>query len=269
MSENRPQRRGVESLPIALQPVRSQPAQRQSSYDEQLEDDRLYETRLPSSARRYRTTDHAQPTAVVRRGEQQLRRPNQYDNVNVYVRRKSAPAARPPAIQPPRPIRQPEKDETETEPLHRTRLHWLVYVGIGMMLVVLIWLLIVAVLNWWHGYQDDLHYGRPRTFQTDAIVGHNDATTPSHFIALNLNRHVEVIEFPGGDATHARVYLGPTLIGENSDLDVVTVSFKDVNGDGTPDMILVIENAAGTTKYVYLNDNGAFRPLKPGEHVSA
>src|SRR2546425_1583080 len=43
------------------------------------------------------------------------------------------------------------------------------------------------------------HYGRPRTFQTDAVVGHNDsAASPSHFIAINLNRHVEVIECPGG-----------------------------------------------------------------------
>lgn len=273
MSENRPPRRGVESLPITFTAVHPQSSQGQTVYDELLEDDRLYPTRPPSSARRYRTTDHAQPTAVVPRGEQSLRRLNQYDTVNVYVRRRSLPAAQQqPATPSPRPIRrrepEPQEHETETEPLHRSRkrfgVHWAVYLGIGMLAMVLLWILGVSLLNWWYGYQDDLRYGRPRTFQCDARVGHNDTVMPSHFIALNLNRHVEVIEFPGGDATHARVYLGPTLIGQDSEQDIVTLSFRDVTGDSKPDMILSV----GTAKYVYLNDNGAFRPVKPGDHVN-
>ncbi len=33
----------------------------------------------------------------------------------------------------------------------------------------------------------------PRTFQVDAVVGHNDsATNPSHFIAMNLNGRIEM-----------------------------------------------------------------------------
>jgi len=39
------------------------------------------------------------------------------------------------------------------------------------------------------------------------VVGHNDSEAhPSHFIAINVDRHVDVIEFPGGDASKARIY---------------------------------------------------------------
>src|SRR5215469_16870910 len=80
--------------------------------------------------------------------------------------------------------------------------------------------------------KDDLHYGRPRTFQIDAVVGQNDsASNPSHFIALNLNGRIEVIEFPGGDASKARIYLGPQLYGSGQDLIPVTLSFVDVNAN--------------------------------------
>ena len=112
---------------------------------------------------------------------------------------------------------------------------------------------------------DGWQYGYPRTSQTDAVVGHHDSpANPSHFIAINLHSHIEVIEFPGGDVTHARVYLGPTLIGTGQDLVPVTLSFKDVNGDGKPDMIVSV----GGTIVVFINDNGQFRPLKPGEQVT-
>jgi len=119
--------------------------------------------------------------------------------------------------------------------------------------------------QWWQVEQDDWHYGRPRTSQVDAVVGHTDSpTSPSHFLALTLSRHIEVIEFPGGDATHARVYLGPTLIGEGEDLAVVTLRFKDVNGDGKPDMIVSVQDST----IIFLNENGQFRPVRSGEHVN-
>jgi len=39
---------------------------------------------------------------------------------------------------------------------------------------------------------------RPRTFQVDAVVGHNDsAQIPAILIAINLNSRIEIIEFPG------------------------------------------------------------------------
>jgi len=277
-TEQRNQWRGIESSPITFTPVRPQSPQINTGYDEQLEDESLYPTRLPSSAKRYQSQGVPPPQqhAVTRPQQQAVRRPDQYDNVHVYVRRRThgqGPARQQhvPPTQAPRPARQPEQeqdDEAETEPLRTTRqrsyMHWLVYIGIGMVVMLLLWIVGAIAFSWWQGYQDDLRYGHPRTYQTDARVGHNDAGTPSHFIALNLNRRVELIEFPGGDATKAKVYLGPTLIGQNSDLDIVTVSFKDVNDDGKLDMIVSVGNA----KYVYINDRGTFRPLRADEYVN-
>ncbi len=279
-TEQRNQWRGSESSPIKLTTVHPQQQHATTGYDVELDDDTLYPSRMPSSTKRYQQTNDVPPSsqrAVTGPGQQQLRQRDRYDNVNVYIRRRSShgPTSsrqpqRPTQQQAPRPVRQPEHDdEPETERLprqrvHKLRFHWLVYIGCGMVAMLLLWMVGAIALTWWQGYQDDLRYGHPRTYQCDARVGHNDAQTPSHFLALNLNHRVEVIEFPGGDATKARVYLGPLLTGQTSDQDIVTVSFKDVNGDGKPDLILSVENA----KYVYINDNGAFRPLHANEHIN-
>ena len=101
-----------------------------------------------------------------------------------------------------------------------------------MIAMLTLWVLGTMLVNWWNVAQDDWHYGRPRTFQMDARVGHNDVVTASHFIAMNLDRHIIIIEFPGGDPTKAKDYIGPTLFGDGQELNPVTLSFKDVNGDG-------------------------------------
>jgi hypothetical protein len=104
--------------------------------------------------------------------------------------------------------------------------------------------------------QDDWHYGRPRTTQYDAVVGHNadSAANPSHFIALNLNRKVIVIELPAGDPAQAHIYLGPTLLGDGQDLTPVTLSFEDRNGDGRPDLNIHIGNQV----IVFMNNGKQF-----------
>ena len=90
-------------------------------------------------------------------------------------------------------------------------------------------------------------------------MGHADSVAhPSHFIALNLNGHIDVIELPGGDATHARIYTGPQLFGDNAMLTPVTLSFKDVNGDGKPDLLLHVQDQT----IVFLNDGTQFKTPK-------
>ena len=135
-------------------------------------------------------------------------------------------------------------------------LHPLLYLGVGMIATVSLLAVVIAVSNWVSTTLDDLHYGRPRTFQIDAYVGHNEAPgMPSHFIALNLHGRLEVIELPGGDPTHARIYLGPQLYGPNADLVPVTLSFKDVNGDHRPEMILHFQG----TQVIFLNNGSGFQ----------
>jgi hypothetical protein len=142
-------------------------------------------------------------------------------------------------------------------------VHWLLPAGIGAVVMLAGYLAGSALLGWWQTAQDDLHYGRPRMYQTDVRVGHGDSSTPSHFIALNLNRHVEIIEVPGGDTAHSHLYAGPVLTGNGQDLAPVTLTFKDVSGDGKLDMIVTIQNE----QLVYLNTGSAFRPSTPADHV--
>jgi hypothetical protein len=144
------------------------------------------------------------------------------------------------------------------------KVHPLFYLGLGMLVMLALWLLITTTISWATTTLDDLHYGRPRTFQTDAWVGHNEQSgRPSHFIAINWHSHIQVIEFPGGDAAHPRVYSGPQLYGANDDLTVVTLTFADLNGDHLPDMIINFQNS----RVVFINEHGSFRSLLPSERA--
>ncbi len=223
----------------------------QYRYDDGTEDDAIYNTHIPSSARRY-------PMPLIQ-GTQTIVR---YHRQQVPPRR-SRPQDAPPVAQQQQALAHttaPKAKHTQ----ERHQWHWLVYVGLTMFAGLVLYVGGSFVVNWWHGYQDDMHYGRPRTYQCDAKVGHNDAHTPSHFIAVNLNKQVEVIEFPGGDATKAKVYIGPTLVGDVQELTPVTLEFRDVNRDGKPDMILHI----GDSRVVFINDNGHFRPAKLSDPIT-
>jgi hypothetical protein len=100
-------------------------------------------------------------------------------------------------------------------------------------------------------------YGTPRTYQTDQVVGHSDSTdNPTHFVAINLNSRITIIELPGGDSSSARIYSGPTIYADSGTSIPVTLEFKDVNGDGKVDMVAHI----GDQRIVYLNDGTQFKP---------
>jgi hypothetical protein len=162
-------------------------------------------------------------------------------------------------------------DEGHVWPLPRRRggwqrFHWLVLVGLGMFIMILGWVALSALGSWWQTTQDDWRYGRPRTFQIDAVVGptHDSAANPTHFLALNLNHRVEIIELPAGDPSKARIYSGPTMFGQGQDLVPVTLSFRDVNGDGRPDMLVWVADS----HFAFMNENGGFRPARPGEELT-
>ncbi|GAC1456399.1 MAG: hypothetical protein PVS3B3_34490 [Ktedonobacteraceae bacterium] len=140
--------------------------------------------------------------------------------------------------------------------------HPLLYLGIGMIAMLLLWTVLSSIFGWFATTVDDIRYGRPRTYQTDQFVGHGEQNgVPSHFIAVNLNRRIEIIELPGGDATHAKIYLGPQLYATNDELTPVTLIFADVNGDHKPDMIVNFQ----ASRIVFINDQGGFRPPLPAE----
>jgi hypothetical protein len=143
------------------------------------------------------------------------------------------------------------------EPPPRRNLHWSFLLGLGMLTMLGLWTGSAAVLSWWNSHQLDSTYGMPRTYQTDQVVGHGDSTDhPTHFIAVNLNAHITIIEIPGGNSARARIYAGPTLYADSSSSIPVTLEFRDVNGDGKVDMIVHV----GDQSIVYLNDGTQFKP---------
>ncbi|HEY0755384.1 MAG TPA: hypothetical protein VGD98_15605 [Ktedonobacteraceae bacterium] len=148
-------------------------------------------------------------------------------------------------------------------PRHR-RAPWLA-LALGMLLTVSLVVGFNAFGSWWQLHQEDATYGMPRTYQKDAVVGHQDsASKPSHFIFMNMQSHVVVIEFPAGDPAHAIIYTGPTLLGSGGELIPVTGEFRDVNGDGKPDLLVHVQDQT----IVFINDGSKFRSLQPGEHVN-
>jgi len=210
------------------------------------DDDEIYVARSPSSARRYRQPDtlddfSAQKGVLIAR-----RRASWGVNTNSGMASKAvAPLV--------------------TEKRRVRRRFPVLAVLLGMLMMSLLAIGLSDLGSWWQVHQDDVQYGRPRTYQFDAVVGHGDSpSNPTHFILINLNRHVEIIELPGGDASHARLYAGPTLFGDGQDLTPVTGEVRDVNGDRKPDLIIHIQDQ----RIVFINDGTAFRPLQPGEHVN-
>ena len=124
--------------------------------------------------------------------------------------------------------------------------------------VVLVNLLVVRGQTW----VDDVRYGRPRTMQLSAFVGHNERPgQPTHFVAMNLNRRVVVIELPGGDSTKAQTLQGPYLFGANEDLTPVTLRAQDINNDTKGDLVIAVKNE----EIIYINTGDSFRLINDDE----
>ena len=135
-------------------------------------------------------------------------------------------------------------------------------VGLLVLLGVIILNLVITRGQTW---ADDLRYGRPRTMQLSDYVGHNERPgQPTHFIAMNLNRRVVVIELPGGDSTKAQTLQGPYLFGANEDLTPVTLRVQDMNNDSKGDLVIAVKNE----EIIYVNTGDSFRLINDDERQS-
>ncbi len=116
----------------------------------------------------------------------------------------------------------------------------LIYLVLGMLITMLLLWIGQSIWNWGNTFADDLHYGRPRTTHVDQFVGHETEKIPSHFVAMNLNGQIYVLEIPGGNVSISHLLIGPHLIGPNADLTPVSLSFP---GDPHhPDLLITIDN---------------------------
>jgi len=136
--------------------------------------------------------------------------------------------------------------EPQTAPVarrpRRRPLHGTVYIGLTLLCMLVGFIVFSALTTWWQYTDDYLHYGMPRTYQMDAVVGHQDsAAHPSHFLALNLGGHLSVIEMQGGDLSKTVIYAGPVIYGQGADLVAVTLSVAH-DQQGKPELILHYQN---------------------------
>ena len=156
--------------------------------------------------------------------------------------------------------RQGAAQQEEAEPRYRRRVHvhWLVFAGVGLLLMIAGWMAFSSLGSWWQTHQDDVAFGNPRTFQIDAVVGHNDSSTsPSHFIAENLKGQIIVVEFPGGDVSKARSYNITTIPGNDAN-PPVRLAFQDINRDGKLDMVILIGDPGATVTIFSFNNGSQF-----------
>lgn len=177
---------------------------------------------------------------------------------------------RPQRSQSVRPTSAPKKRNTVQKQKQGFNIHWLLLFGIGMLLMLGLYVGGYQLWNSARNVYNDWTYGTTRTYQLDAVVGDRDsASAPTHFIATNLRGVVDIIEFPGGDITRAKVYSGPRLLWNQADKAVVTLEVKDVNGDRKPDVIVhIFGNTTmlfqqNTLNFVLINTGAGFKPLSP------
>ena len=159
---------------------------------------------------------------------------------------------------PPQQLRRQRLTGEARAPRKQRRIRlWSLYLVTGILAMTALVVGLNSLGSWWQHMQEDWTYGYPRTYQVDAVVGHNHDSRahPTHFVALNLGGQVEVFELPAGDPTKVHVFLGPMILGNGADQVVVTVSFADINHDGTLDLILHY----GGSEEVFYNKGGTFQ----------
>jgi len=222
--------------------------------------DDVWPPRQHTSTRRY---DNIPPEGVYQVGNTRYHVEHQYTQVPP---RAHAKPQLPPAPQQQTHYTQDEEEEEEELDERDTRLpprnarrfqiHWSVFVGIALLLMLGGWIAFNDLGVWWQNHTDDVTYGIPRTYQTDAVVGHSDSNSnPSHFIALNLRGQIYVIELPGGDATKARGYFITSEVGGDPH-PPVTVKFQDLTHSGHLDMVVTIGDPPNPL-IVFLFNNGS------------
>ena len=154
------------------------------------------------------------------------------------------------------PVTRIKEEPKQTRQKSKQRFHWLFWVGIAMIVMLIGWAVISSLGTWVNGVRDDITYGKTRTYQTDQVVGHSDSSShPSHFIALNTRGSIEVIEIQGDNVAKTKIYPVTQLNPDQANVPV-TLSFLDMNGDGKVDMLVSI---VGKFSVGYINTGTDFK----------
>jgi len=215
-----------------------------------VDEDEIYDDpppgRLPTSSRRYHQPLPGQGKQVRYEFQPEV------VHTNIPPRRSAQAAAG-----------QKARDTEEPQALRpkRKRRGWhpLWYLGLGMIVMLVLWVGLSWLMNWWYTTQNDMTYTKAfRTFSVDYAVGHNNdsSANPSHFIVQNDKRHIIILELPADDASKTVIYTGPQLIGDGQERTPVTISFSLNAQTGRYDMVLHVQDQT----YVFTNNGKKFVP---------
>ena len=216
---------------------------------------RVVPTRQPSNVKQ--TTQHS---AALRQPTQQRDAVRQSTQQRETLRQPTQPRGA---------TKRPSQKMSVARPTQQRQFHWLVPTGVTLMIAIACYLLLYGAWTGGQGLYNDWAYGATtRTSHLEAVVGdHDSVTSPTHFVAMNLHGTIDVIEFPGGDVTHAKVFPGPHLLWADADKAVVTLEVKDVNGDHKPDIIVHIQGDTDllfrqtNANFVLRNNGSGFAPM--------
>jgi hypothetical protein len=166
-----------------------------------------------------------------------------------------------------RSIRNADQEPRPAKSHRPQKMHWLFFVGLGMMAVLVLWVVGSAGVTWGKLLYNDIRYGTPRTYQVDQVVGQggDSPAHPSHFIAINKNHQAIIIELKAGNPAQAITYTTP--ISDDNGEAPVTLEFRDVTGDGKLDMIIHIHLLTREQVVVFINTGTQFRPAKGSDHI--
>jgi hypothetical protein len=140
----------------------------------------------------------------------------------------------------------------------------LLIAGVYVLAALAVYVLVGHALSWGKRKVEDVRYGYPRMVHLSGVVGHGDSPeSPTHFIALNLEHQVSVLQLPAGDTREVQVLRGPYLFGEAGHYEVPSLALRDVDGDGLSDLLLTVRGEV----VVFLNKDGDFRLITAEERV--
>ncbi len=150
-----------------------------------------------------------------------------------------------------------------TEPLpaeKQDRFHFLVYFGIGMLIVIVaiaVWNIIIVPT--WQAVTDQWEYGNSRVFAIEADVGHGGVST---FLAFDLKGHITIVEVVESSPPTTHIYQSTAIMGTEAEKRVITIQIADLNANHKPDLIIHIE---GMRQLLMLYNNGSTYQWTPPE----
>ena len=112
----------------------------------------------------------------------------------------------------------PMKEKQHYRKPNNASIHPMLYLGVGMLAMAALFLLLSSAGTGYRPQKTISPMADPEHSNRCGCRTQRLTSKPSHFIAMNLYRHVQVIEIPGQDATKERTFQITTLFGDGEDL---------------------------------------------------